>query len=65
MSAALGYDVAPNCSIMTGVRYQYLDRFEIANQSVGASLNSDEAYQIFLGLRWAFKAHKRLKPRIR
>lgn len=54
VSAAIGYDVVPNCSIMTGIRYQYMDRFEISNRMDSASLNSDEAYQVFVGLRWAF-----------
>ena len=53
-SLAIGYDIAPNWSLMGGIRYQYLDTFEIDNGITEAELDFDSAYFVFAGLRWAF-----------
>ncbi len=53
-SLGIGYDFAPNWGLMGGIRYQYLDRFEVSNDFSEAKLNFDSSYFLFLGLRWSF-----------
>ena len=51
---ALGYQVASNWSLMGGIRYQYLDRFEIDNGLSEVELDFDSSYVVFAGIRWEF-----------
>lgn len=53
-SVALGYEFTPRWSILGGVRYQYLDSFEIDNGSTEADLDFDSSVLAFIGLRFAF-----------
>ncbi len=53
-SLAIGYEFTPCWSLMGGVRYQYLDSFEIDNGSTEAELDFDSSFFAFLGLRCSF-----------
>lgn len=53
-SLALGYYFTPRWSLMGGVRYQYLDSFEINNGSTEAELDFDSSVFAFIGLRYDF-----------
>ena len=50
----VGYDITRNWSLYGGLRYQYLSDFEMDNGSAEASLEFDQAYMAFLGVRFAF-----------
>jgi outer membrane receptor protein involved in Fe transport len=51
---ALGYQVSSNWSLMAGIRYQYLDTFEIDNGISEVDLDFDSSYVVFAGVRWNF-----------
>lgn len=53
-SAGLGYDITRNWSLMGGIRYQYLESFDIDNGVTEAELEFDSAFLAFVGLRFVF-----------
>lgn len=50
----VGYDITRNWSLYSGLRYQFLTDFEIDNGGAESTIEFDQAYTAFIGLRYAF-----------
>ncbi|MFT5189241.1 MAG: opacity protein-like surface antigen [Verrucomicrobiales bacterium] len=53
-SLALGVQIAPNWSLIGGIRYHYIDAFEIDNGATKTELDFDSSHFVFAGLRFDF-----------